>query len=88
MWSREGARKAVFLITDGFSNGGDPVPVAQILKDNGTYIFTFGIQSGNIVELQNISSAPADEFSYLVDSFGQFEAVVRRALHQGEDILK
>ncbi|XP_034255699.1 sushi, von Willebrand factor type A, EGF and pentraxin domain-containing protein 1-like isoform X2 [Thrips palmi] len=82
MRSREGAQKAVFLITDGFSNGGDPVPVAQILKDNGTYIFTFGIQSGNIIELQNISSPPAEHFSYFVDSFGQFEAVVRRALHQ------
>lgn len=87
MWSREGARKAVFLITDGFSNGADPVPIAQILKNNGTYIFTFGIQSGNINELENIASSPAEEFSYLVDSFGQFEAVVRRALHQGKNVM-
>ncbi|XP_026284194.1 sushi, von Willebrand factor type A, EGF and pentraxin domain-containing protein 1 isoform X1 [Frankliniella occidentalis] len=81
-WSRAGARKAIFLVTDGFSNGGDPIPVAQILKNNGTFIFTFGIQSGNTAELENIASSPKEEFSYLVDSFDQFEAVGRRALHQ------
>ncbi|KAG8226943.1 hypothetical protein J437_LFUL004661, partial [Ladona fulva] len=31
--ARKGARKVVFLITDGYSNGGDPVPVAQRLKE-------------------------------------------------------
>ena len=82
-WSRPQAQKAIFLVTDGFSNGGDPVPVANILKENGTYIFTFGIQSGNIQELQSISSSPASQFAFLVESFDQFEAMVRRALHQG-----
>ncbi|KAJ1524769.1 hypothetical protein ONE63_009646 [Megalurothrips usitatus] len=81
-WSRTGAHKAIFLITDGFSNGGDPMPVADLLKANGTFIFTFGIQSGNIIELEYMSSSPSDEFSYFVGSFDQFEALVRRALHQ------
>ncbi|XP_046385384.1 sushi, von Willebrand factor type A, EGF and pentraxin domain-containing protein 1-like isoform X2 [Ischnura elegans] len=30
--ARRGVRRAVFLITDGYSNGGDPRPVAQRLK--------------------------------------------------------
>lgn len=83
-WSRLEAQKAVFLITDGFSNGGDPVPIAQLLKDNGTLVFTFGIQSGNIDELKSMASFPPEEYSYIVDSFDQFEALVRRALHLGK----
>ncbi|XP_071447796.1 sushi, von Willebrand factor type A, EGF and pentraxin domain-containing protein 1-like [Hetaerina americana] len=31
--ARRGVRRAVFLITDGYSNGGDPRPVAQRLKE-------------------------------------------------------
>lgn len=44
--------QVVFLVTDGFSNGGDPKPVARKLKSRGVTIFTFGIKNGNVKELQ------------------------------------
>ena len=37
----------MFLITDGYSNGGDPRPAAEQLKFNDVEIFTFGIRNGN-----------------------------------------
>lgn len=44
--------QVVFLVTDGFSNGGDPKPIARKLKARGVTIFTFGIKNGNVKELQ------------------------------------
>lgn len=44
--ARAGARKALFLITDGFSNNGYPVPVAKDLQSNNVTVFTFGIRNG------------------------------------------
>ena len=81
--ARKDSRHVLFLITDGFSNGGDPIPVANELKEQGVTIFTFGIRNGNINELNDMASQPALEYSYILDSFGEFEAMVRRALHQG-----
>ncbi|XP_017761718.1 PREDICTED: sushi, von Willebrand factor type A, EGF and pentraxin domain-containing protein 1-like [Eufriesea mexicana] len=80
--SRLDAKKAVFLITDGFSNGGDPRPAASLLKGAGATIFTFGIRTGNVNELYDIASIPGDTYSYFLDSFTEFEALVRRALHR------
>lgn len=80
---RQHSRRALFLITDGFSNGGDPLPVARELKEQGVTIFTFGIRNGNTKELYDMASQPGEEYSYILDSFGEFEALVRRALHQG-----
>lgn len=74
----------MFLITDGFSNGGDPRPAANLLKDAGATIFTFGIRTGNIDELHDIASSPKDTYSYFLDSFMEFEALIRRALHRGK----
>lgn len=74
----------MFLITDGFSNGGDPRPAANLLKIAGATIFTFGIRTGNVDELRDIASFPGDTHSYFLDSFVEFEALVRRALHRGE----
>jgi CUB/sushi domain-containing protein len=84
---RPGSRLALFLITDGFSNGGDPLPVARELKEQGVTIFTFGIRNGNTKELYEMASQPGEEYSYILDSFGEFEALVRRALHQGTSYL-
>lgn len=42
-----------------------------------------GIQTGNYAELYNISSAPGEEHSFLLDSFTQFESLARKALHSG-----
>ena len=82
----EGARpeavKAVFLITDGYSNGGDPRPAAKRLREQGVRVFTFGIRNGNVKELYDMASEPAQEHSYIVDSFEEFEALARRALHE------
>ena len=46
-FGRRDAHKAVFLMTDGYSNGGDPRPAAEQLKHNGVEMFTFGIRNGN-----------------------------------------
>lgn len=78
-YARFGAKKIIFLVTDGFSNGQNPVPIAEELKSENITIFTIGIQSGNLAELQSIASAP--EHSFLLDSFGQFESLARKALH-------
>ncbi|XP_066591150.1 sushi, von Willebrand factor type A, EGF and pentraxin domain-containing protein 1-like isoform X2 [Prorops nasuta] len=80
--SRKTAKKVIFLITDGFSNGGDPGPTARLLKTLGTRIFTFGIRTGNVERLRDIASEPSHEHSYLLDNFSEFEALARRALHR------
>lgn len=82
--SRSDAAKVVFLVTDGFSNGGDPRPVAKMLKDLGAIILTFGIRTGNVQELHDVASEPGYTHSYLLDSFVEFEAMARRALHRGK----
>lgn len=80
--ARFGSKKLIFLITDGFSNGQNPVPLAeQIKKDFNITIFTIGIQNGNYGELYSIASTPGELHSYLLDSFGQFESLARKALH-------
>ncbi|KAK7100185.1 sushi, von Willebrand factor type A, EGF and pentraxin domain-containing protein 1-like isoform X2 [Littorina saxatilis] len=79
--ARADAQKAVFLITDGFSNGGDPRPEARRLRQQGVKIFTFGIRNGNVRELWEMASDPRNETCYVLDSFEEFEALARRALH-------
>ena len=81
-FSRPSARKAVFLITDGYSNGGDPRPAAEQLKELGVEFYTFGIRNGNVKELFDMASEPRAEHSFIVDSFEEFEALARRALHK------
>ncbi|XP_029470754.1 sushi, von Willebrand factor type A, EGF and pentraxin domain-containing protein 1 [Rhinatrema bivittatum] len=80
--SRGNATKVIFLITDGYSNGGDPRPTATTLRDLGVEIFTFGIWQGNIRELHDMASHPKEEHCYLLHSFAEFEALARRALHE------
>ncbi|CAB4066558.1 CSMD [Lepeophtheirus salmonis] len=81
-YGRPHAKKAIFLITDGYSNGGDPRPVAKQLRTLNVEIFTFGIRNGNIRELRDISSFPKNEHSFILESFEEFEALARRALHK------
>ncbi|XP_067409310.1 sushi, von Willebrand factor type A, EGF and pentraxin domain-containing protein 1 isoform X1 [Emydura macquarii macquarii] len=80
--SRGNATKVIFLITDGYSNGGDPRPIAASLREFGVEIFTFGIWQGNIRELNDMASHPKEEHCYLLHSFAEFEALARRALHE------
>ncbi|XP_061921980.1 sushi, von Willebrand factor type A, EGF and pentraxin domain-containing protein 1 isoform X1 [Entelurus aequoreus] len=80
--SRANASKVIFLITDGYSNGGDPRPVAAALRERGVEIFTLGIWQGNIRELHDMASQPKDQHCYLVHNFAEFEALARRALHE------
>ena len=81
-YARPKAKKAVFLITDGYSNGGDPRPAAEKLKEIGVEFYTFGIRNGNVKELYDMASEPRQEHSFIVDSFEEFEALARRALHK------
>uniref|UniRef100_A0A8C8CTH4 Sushi, von Willebrand factor type A, EGF and pentraxin domain-containing protein 1 n=1 Tax=Oncorhynchus tshawytscha TaxID=74940 RepID=A0A8C8CTH4_ONCTS len=80
--SRANATKVIFLITDGYSNGGDPRPVAAALREQGVEIYTLGIWQGNIRELHDMASHPKDQHCYLVHNFAEFEALARRALHE------
>ncbi|UYV77160.1 svep1, partial [Cordylochernes scorpioides] len=80
--ARPEADQAVFLVTDGYSNGGDPRPAARDLREAGVEVFTFGIRHGNIRELWDMASEPRAEHSFIVDSFKEFEALARRALHE------
>uniref|UniRef100_A0A8B9HTR2 Sushi, von Willebrand factor type A, EGF and pentraxin domain-containing protein 1 n=1 Tax=Astyanax mexicanus TaxID=7994 RepID=A0A8B9HTR2_ASTMX len=80
--SRGNSTKVIFLITDGYSNGGDPRPVAAALRNSGVEIFTLGIWQGNIRELHDMASSPKDQHCYLVHNFTEFEALARRALHE------
>ncbi|XP_076046526.1 sushi, von Willebrand factor type A, EGF and pentraxin domain-containing protein 1-like [Oratosquilla oratoria] len=80
--SRKDTVKAVFLVTDGYSNGGDPRPAAAHLRSRDVIIFTFGIRNGNVKELHDMASEPKEEHSYILDSFEEFEALARRALHE------
>ncbi|XP_038067159.1 sushi, von Willebrand factor type A, EGF and pentraxin domain-containing protein 1-like [Patiria miniata] len=91
-FARPNATKAVFLITDGYSNGGDPRPIAQNLARNNVEIFTFGIKNGNVKELHMMATVPKRQHCYILDTFQEFEALARRALHEdlrlGEFILE
>lgn len=86
MKARRHSKKIICLITDGFSNGEDPMPIADTLKADNVTIITFGIQSGNFAELHQLSSDPGNEHSFLLDSFAQFESLARKALHTGNII--
>ncbi|XP_022647927.1 sushi, von Willebrand factor type A, EGF and pentraxin domain-containing protein 1-like isoform X3 [Varroa destructor] len=79
--SNRSVPQVVFLVTDGFSNGGDPKPIARKLKSRGVTIFTFGIKNGNVKELQDMATT-RKEHCFIVNSFEEFEALARRALHQ------
>ncbi|KAJ8305662.1 hypothetical protein KUTeg_016207 [Tegillarca granosa] len=80
--SRPNSKRYVFLVTDGFSNGGDPRPEAENLRNAGVKIFTIGIRNGNIRELRDMASEPKNETCYILDSFEEFEQLARRALHE------
>ena len=81
--ARPDARKVLFLITDGYSNSGDPRPVARRLRQDSVEVFTFGIRDGNFVELCDMASDDKHEHVYILNSFEEFEALARRALHEG-----
>jgi len=80
--SRNGTARAVFLLTDGYSNGGDPREAAKILMEKfNAEVFTFGVRNGNTPEL--LAMATSKDHTYVLNSFEQFAALARRALHQG-----
>lgn len=85
--ARRHSKKIICLITDGFSNGQNPLPIAEKLKNDNVTIITFGIQTGNYAELHQLSSEPGEEHSFLLDSFAQFESLARNALHSGIYII-
>lgn len=85
--ARKEATKVIFLMTDGYSNAGDPIPIAYKLKAQGVKIFTFGIKDGFRWELEHMASHPKNETCYILDSFEEFDALSRRALHTGKSGL-
>lgn len=74
-------------MTDGFSNGGDPRPVANLLKNSNTTIFSFGIRTGNVEELEQLASFPSDEHTFFLQSFLDFQILARRAMYRGENVF-
>lgn len=78
---RKNSKKLLVLITDGFSNGRNPIEIAEELKSNNITIFTVGISSGNLDELRSISSKPPAIYNYMLSSFSLFESLARKALH-------
>lgn len=57
--------------------------LAEEMKNNQITIFTVGIENGNYKELYDIASSPGEFYSYLLDSFKEFESLARKALHVG-----
>uniref|UniRef100_A0AAR5P549 Sushi, von Willebrand factor type A, EGF and pentraxin domain-containing protein 1 n=2 Tax=Dendroctonus ponderosae TaxID=77166 RepID=A0AAR5P549_DENPD len=78
---RNDSKKVIFLVTDGYSNGENPVPLSNELKRSQITIFTIGMRNGNYKELYDLSSTLGQFYSYLLDSFKEFESLARRALH-------
>uniref|UniRef100_A0A1B0CMR2 Sushi, von Willebrand factor type A, EGF and pentraxin domain-containing protein 1 n=2 Tax=Lutzomyia longipalpis TaxID=7200 RepID=A0A1B0CMR2_LUTLO len=79
--ARKHSQKVIFLITDGFSNGKDPIPLANKLKRDNVTIFSVGIANGNVEELNKMSTHPAEDHTFLLNNFTQFESLARKALH-------
>lgn len=75
------SKKIIVLITDGYSNGRNPIAVAHDLKQRSVLIFTVGISSGNYNELRSIASKPTENYNYMLSSFSLFESLARKALH-------
>lgn len=82
--ARKHSQKVIFLITDGFSNGKDPIPIANRLKRDNVTIFSVGIANGNVEELNQISTQPSEDHTFLLNNFTQFESLARKALHVGK----
>ncbi|CAG0906992.1 unnamed protein product, partial [Darwinula stevensoni] len=81
---RRDANRVLILVTDGFSNGGDPIPVAIRLKRAGVAIFTFGIRNGNVQELSAMASEPKN--SFILNGFREFQSLAHRALHEDLEV--
>ena len=43
--------------------------------------------NGNFEELCHMASKPKQQHTYILDSFTEFEALARRALHEGKDVI-
>ena len=41
-------------------------------------------RNGNVKELKSMASEPKDQHCFILESFKEFEALARRALHQGK----
>ena len=76
--SPSGAKKILFVLTDGNSNRQtyDPATEAKLLKDSGVEIFTFGI-GGSIreSELVDIASLPTNKHKFRVHTFNDLDSL-------------
>jgi len=55
----------------------------RLRQDSEVEVFTFGIRDGNFIELCDMASDDKHEHVYILNSFQEFEALARRALHEG-----
>ncbi|XP_072016604.1 complement factor B-like isoform X2 [Amphiura filiformis] len=72
---RDGAKSAVFLITDGKSNeGGSPVDLAlQLKEDYNMFIHCIGVGEFDKDELANIASLPHSEHLFLLQDYDRVD---------------
>ncbi|KAI6645822.1 protocadherin Fat 4-like [Oopsacas minuta] len=74
-----GVPRVVIILTDGKSNGRDPLPYAESLKDADVTVFSVGIGSGiDEEELRQFASDPVDDHVILIDSYPDIEDFVNR----------
>ncbi|XP_033116115.1 sushi, von Willebrand factor type A, EGF and pentraxin domain-containing protein 1-like [Anneissia japonica] len=66
---RNDAPRLVILLTDGQSNGGDPIPKANEMKRDGITIFSIGLGQG--INQDELTSIASDNNVYLLDQLGK-----------------
>ncbi|XP_070554219.1 sushi, von Willebrand factor type A, EGF and pentraxin domain-containing protein 1-like [Ptychodera flava] len=75
--ARPAVNKAVILLSDGLSNvGGNAIPTASLIKQDGVEIFTIGVGLFNKEELNSIASSPLHTFEY--SGFAEFRKLALR----------
>ncbi len=73
--TRAGAKKVLFLITDGnYNRGGSPVESSKYLRDKmGFSIYTIGIAEVDRSSLEQIASLPFSRHIYILKDFNMLE---------------
>lgn len=66
--SRSEVKRVIFVMTDGYSNSGNPRNAAQELRDIGAEVFCIGTYSGHVKEHLLLASNPPLQHTFLVKS--------------------
>ncbi len=75
--TRPGAKKVLFLITDGnYNEGGSPESNAKLLREKkGFQIYTIGIGKVDRSGLEKIASLPFPRHIYMLKDFSMLETL-------------